>query len=74
MLNNVIVEKDGNKVLYVLGKTAVPGLYKVDGNYYAVTWGGVVRTNGKFYVKESFCDKEANRNLEVGLDGVVTNI
>jgi hypothetical protein len=74
MLNNVIVEKDGNKVLYVLGKTAVPGLYKVDGKYYAVTWGGIVRTNGKFYVKESFCDKAAGFDYICDADGVIVNI
>ena len=68
------VEKDGETVLYKTGKVADPGLHEVDGKYYIVTWNGVIRTNGTYFVKESFCDVEANRNFEVGLDGVVTNI
>ena len=51
-----VVEKDNVLYLYLTGKTATCGLYKVDGEYYYSNWGGVLRTNGRYYVDTTFCD------------------
>ena len=71
MLNG-IVEKDGQKIYYVNGITANCGLTLIDGDYYYVYWGGVIKT-GKHYVSTSFCDLPANKNYEFGADGKILN-
>ncbi|MBQ3073081.1 MAG: phosphodiester glycosidase family protein [Ruminococcus sp.] len=50
-----IVEKDGQLVYYQKGKTATCGLTVIDGDYYYVYWGGVIKT-GKQYVSITLCD------------------
>ncbi len=55
MLDGVI-KKDDVLYLYQKGKTATCGLYKVDGDYYYSYWGGVLRTDGRYYVDTTFCD------------------
>ena len=71
MLNG-IVEKDGQMVYYVNGGTATCGLTLIDGDYYYVYWGGVIKT-GKHYVSVSFCDLPANKEYEFGADGKILN-
>ncbi len=61
-------EKDGTLYYYVNGKTATCGLIEVDGDYYYVYWGGVVKTDGKYYVDTTFCDLPVG-NYEFGPDG-----
>ncbi|MBE6824412.1 MAG: hypothetical protein E7513_03595 [Ruminococcaceae bacterium] len=58
MLNG-IVEKDGAKYYYINGKTSTSGLFNIDGDYYYVYWGGVIKTSGKYYVSNSYCDRPA---------------
>ena len=67
MLNG-IVEKDGVKYYYVAGKTATAGLFNIDGDYYYVYWGGVIKTSGKFYVSITHCDRPVGE-YEFGADG-----
>ena len=71
MLNG-IVEKDGQMVYYVNGGTATCGLTLIDGDYYYVYWGGVIKT-GKHDVSVSFCDLPANKEYEFGADGKILN-
>ncbi len=71
MLNGV-VEKDGQKYLYYNGATASSGLYKIDGDYYYSSWGGALKTNGKYYVEATYCDLPAG-NYEFGADGKMLN-
>ena len=72
MLNGV-VEKNGVKYLYVNGKTATCGLYEVDGEYYYSYWGGVLKTDGRYYVTNSYCDMKAGREFSFGPDGKMYN-
>ncbi|MBE6679131.1 MAG: hypothetical protein E7598_01265 [Ruminococcaceae bacterium] len=71
MLNG-IEEIDGTLYLYKNGTTETYGLYKIDGDYYYVYWGGVIRTDDKYYVSTSFCDLPAG-NYEFGADGKMLN-
>ena len=67
-----IVEVDETKYLYINGTTATCGLYKVDGEYYYSYWGGVVKTDGRYYVGTTFCDLPAG-NYTFGADGKMLN-
>ena len=71
MLNG-IVEKDGQKIYYVNGITGDCGLTVIDGDYYYVYWGGVIKT-GKHYVSVSFCDLPAYKEYEFDADGKILN-
>jgi len=71
MLNG-IVDKDGTKYLYINGATATYGLYKIDGDYYYSYWGGVLRTDGRYYVDTTFCDLPIG-NYTFGADGKMLN-
>jgi len=59
--------------LYKNGTTVTYGLYKVDGEYYYANWGGVLMTDGTFYVSTSCCDLSENRNYTFGVDGKMLN-
>ena len=72
MLNGV-EEVDGKLYLYKNGTTVTYGLYEVDGEYYFANWGGVIMTNGRYYVDTTFCDLPANRNYTFGTDGKMLN-
>ncbi len=72
MLNGV-EEVDGELYLYLNGTTATYGLYEVDGEYYFANWGGVVMTDGRYYVSTTFCDLPANNNYSFGTDGKMLN-
>ena len=72
MLNGV-VEKDGVKYLYVNGRTATCGLYEVNGEYYYSYWGGVLKTSGRYYVTNTYCDLQAGREFSFGPDGKMYN-
>ena len=72
MLNGV-VEIDGTKYLYVNGRTATKGLFEIDGDYYYSYWGGVLRTDGKYWVDTTYCDLPANANYTFGPDGKMYN-
>ena len=61
-------EKDGVLYLYVNGRTATHGLYEIDGEYYYSYWGGVVKTDGRYYIPTSFCDLPAG-NYSFDKDG-----
>jgi hypothetical protein len=71
MLNG-FVEKNGELYYYINGATATCGLIEIDGDYYYVYWGGVVKTNGKYYVDNSFCDLPTG-TYEFGADGKMLN-
>ncbi|MBQ8766348.1 MAG: phosphodiester glycosidase family protein, partial [Clostridia bacterium] len=67
MLNG-IVEQDGTLYYYKNGVTGTCGLIKIDNDYYYVYWGGVVKTNGRYYVDTTFCDLPVG-NYSFGADG-----
>lgn len=69
MLNGV-EEVDGQLYLYKNGTTTREGMFKIDGKYYYSFWGGVLRTNGRYYVSTSFCDLPAG-NYTFGADGAM---
>ena len=66
-----IVEKDGELYLYIKGTTATCGLFEIDGKYYYSYWGGVLKTDGRYYVNTTFCDLPAKRSYTFGADGVM---
>ncbi|MBR0450078.1 MAG: hypothetical protein IIX30_04600, partial [Clostridia bacterium] len=66
---NGVVDIDGELYLYDNGTTVSQGLFEVDGDYYLATWGGLVRTNGRYYVSTTFCDLPAGANYTFGPDG-----
>ncbi len=68
-----IEEVDGKLYLYIDGTTATYGLYKIDGEYYYSYWGGVVMTDGRYYVGTTFCDLPANNNYSFDADGKMLN-
>jgi len=70
---NGVEEVDGKLYLYKNGTTVTYGLYEVDGEYYYANWGGVIMTNGRYYVSTSFCDLSANQNYSFGADGKMLN-
>ena len=72
MLNG-IEEVDGVLYLYKNGTTVSDGLYKVEDKYYYATWGGVVKTNGRYYLSRTYCDLPANTNYSFGEDGHMLN-
>ena len=72
MLNGV-VDIDGTLYLYKNGTTVSDGLFKVDGDYYYATWGGVIKTDGRFYLSRTYCDLPANANYTFGADGKLLN-
>ena len=72
MLNG-IENVDGKLYLYRKGTTATYGLYKVDGEYYFSNWGGVIMTNGRYYVDTTFCDLPANANYSFDAEGKMLN-
>ncbi len=67
MLNG-IVEKNGKLYYYVNGITGSYGLVKVGEDYYFSNWGGVVMTEGRYYVGTTRCDLPVG-NYEFGADG-----
>jgi len=67
-----LLEKDGVLYYYVNGRTATKGLYECDGAYYFSDWGGVVKTDGSYYVSTSFCDLPEG-NYTFGADGKMYN-
>jgi len=69
MLNGV-VEKDGELYLYQNGVTATCGLFEVDGKYYYSYWGGVLKTDGRYYVSRTYCDLPVG-NYTFGEDGAM---
>lgn len=71
MLNGII-EMDGISYLYVNGQPASNGLYKVGDDYYFSTWGGVLKTDGRYNVSTSYCDLSAG-NYTFGVDGKMLN-
>ena len=66
---NGIYEIDGIYYLYFNGKTGANGLYEIDGAYYYSYWGGVLKTDGRYYINTSYCDLPANKNYTFGKDG-----
>ncbi|MBR4117013.1 MAG: hypothetical protein IKK65_02915, partial [Clostridia bacterium] len=67
-----VTGEDGIKRLYVNSRTSVEGLFEVDGKYYLATWGGVVLTDGRYYVTESFAEGiEAGKNFTVNAEGEI---
>ena len=69
MLNGV-VEQNGELYLYQNGTTATCGLFEVDGKYYYSYWGGVLKTDGRYYVSRTYCDLPAG-NYTFGEDGAM---
>lgn len=65
-------EADGTLYYYENGRTGPYGLNKIDGDYYFVSWGGVVKTDGKYYVDTTNCDLPVG-NYEFGPDGKIFN-
>ena len=63
-----IIEKDGKLIYYKNGMTGTCGLKYIDGAYYYVYWGGVIKT-GKQFPTITYCDLPANKNYEFGEDG-----
>jgi len=72
MLNGV-EDVDGTLYLYKNGTTVTYGLYEVDGEYYFANWGGLVMTDGRYYVNATFCDLPAQANYSFGPDGKMYN-
>ena len=64
-----IVEIDGVLYLYINGSTSVRGLFKVGEDYYFADWGGVIYTDGKYYVHTTHCDLEGRKEYTFGKDG-----
>ena len=47
-------------------------MFEVDAKYYLATWGGVVLTDGRYYVTESFAaGLEAGKNFTVNAEGEI---
>ena len=67
-----VVDIDGTKYLYQNGTTATCGLFEVDGDYYYSFWGGVVKTDGTYYISTSYCDLPAG-NYTFDKDGKMKN-
>ncbi len=70
---NGVEDVNGTLYLYKNGTTVTYGLYKVDGEYYFSNWGGVLMTDGRYYVDTTFCDLSANVNYTFGADGKMLN-
>ena len=65
-----IVDVDGTLYLYQNGTTATCGLFEIDGKYYYSYWGGVLKTDGRYYVTRTYCDLPAG-NYTFGADGAM---
>ena len=65
-----VVEVDGTLYLYDKGTTATCGLFEIDGKYYYSYWGGVLKTDGRYYVSRTYCDLPAG-NYTFGADGAM---
>ena len=70
---NGVEEVDGKLYLYKNGTTVTYGLYEVDGEYYFANWGGVIMTDGRYYIETTFCDLPVNTNYTFGPDGKMHN-
>ncbi len=68
-VKNGIVEENGKLYYYDHGTTGAFGLTKVDEDYYFVSWGGEVVTDGTYYVSTSNCDITVNKNFTFDKDG-----
>ena len=72
MLNGA--ENVGGKLyLYKNGTTVTYGLYEINGEYYFANWGGLLMTDGRYYVDTTFCDLPKNANYTFGADGKMLN-
>jgi glucan-binding YG repeat protein len=71
MLNGV-EEVDGKLYLYKNGTTVSYGLYEVDGEYYFANWGGVLMTDGRYYVDANIGNLGPN-NYSFSADGKMLN-
>ena len=67
-----VVEVDGQLYLYNKGTTETCGLFEIDGKYYYSYWGGVIQTNGRYYVTRTYCDLPVG-NYTFGADGAMLN-
>ena len=65
-----VVEVDGTLYLYDKGTTVTCGLFEIDGKYYYSYWGGVLKTDGRYYVSRTYCDLPAG-NYTFGADGAM---
>ena len=72
MLNGV-ENIDGQLYLYKNGTTTTYGLFEVDGEYYFSNWGGVIMTDGRYYVDTTFCDLSAGANYTFDEEGKMLN-
>ena len=53
------------------GTIAAEGLHKYGNDYYCVFWDGTIRTNGRYFVKTSYCDLAGNKNYTFDANGKV---
>ena len=67
-----LTEIDGVLYYYQDGRTATCGLFEIDGDYYYSYWGGIIKTDGKYYVSRTYCDLPEG-NYEFGADGKMLN-
>ena len=64
LLNGIV---DG--VLYIDGITASKGIYEIDGDYYFADWGGVIKTDGKYYTGYIYAEGLTAGEYAFGADG-----
>ena len=74
-LLNGVVDKDGVLTLYVNGNTTAKGVFEVNGDIYFADWGGVLNTDGVYYVSNTFCNDvlEGGKEYTFGADGKLMN-
>ncbi len=65
-----ICEVDGGLYYYKNGSTETCGLFNIDGKYYYVNWGGIIMTDGKYYVPRTACELPVG-NYRFGADGAM---
>ncbi len=70
---NGVEDINGTKYLYLNGTTSLCGLYEVDGEYYYAYWGGVIKTDGRYYVTNTYCDLPGGKEYSFGADGKMLN-
>ena len=63
-----VVDVDGTLYLYDKGTTATCGLFEIDGKYYYSYWGGVLKTDDRYYVSHTYCDLSVGK-YTFGADG-----
>lgn len=56
-------------VLYIDGITASKGIYEIDGDYYFADWGGVIKTDGKYYTGYIYAEGLTAGEYAFGADG-----